>query len=81
MELANEGATEEGKVMKRMCAWCGRELDQSEHREKVPVSHGVGKVCRQKFFTSASAKEADSRSTPADLGDAPGKAGGHVPTE
>ena len=67
--------------MKRMCAWCGRELDQSERRGKVPVSHGVCKVCRQEFFTSARATEADSRSTPEDLGDAPGMAGGHLTTE
>jgi hypothetical protein len=81
MELADEGATEEGKVMKRMCAWCGRELDQSEHREDVPVTHGVCKVCRRKLFASARTTEADSRSGLEDVGDGSGRAGGHVPTE
>jgi hypothetical protein len=81
MELANEVVTEEGKAMKRMCAWCGRELDQSRRREDVPVTHGVCKICRGIFFASARATETDSWSTLEDQGDAPGKAGGHVPTE
>ena len=81
MELANEGATEEGKVMKRMCAWCGRELDQSEHREDVPLTHGVCKVCRRRFFASARTTDADSRTGLEDVGDDAGRAGGDMPTE
>ena len=27
--------------MKRVCAWCGRALDQPERREDLRVTHGV----------------------------------------
>jgi hypothetical protein len=79
--LQNEAGTEEGKAMKRMCAWCGRELDQSERREDVPVTHGVCKVCRQRFFASARTTDADSRTGLEDVGDGAGRAGGDMPTE
>jgi len=67
--------------MKRVCAWCGRELDQSERREGLQVTHGVCQVCRGRFFASPKAKEADSRSTLDDEGDDAGRTGGHVPTQ
>ena len=60
--------------MKRMCAWCGLALDPSERREDLQVSHGVCKVCRRRFFASAKAKEADSRSTKEEDGYGSGKA-------
>jgi hypothetical protein len=81
MELAKKGGTEEGKAMKRMCAWCDRGLDRSERPEDVPVTNGVCKVCRRKFFASARTTEADSRSGLEGVGDGSGRAGGHVPTE
>ena len=58
--------------MKRVCAWCGRELDQSECREDVQVTHGICQVCRRRFFASAKAKEGYSRSTRDDVGGEPG---------
>ena len=67
--------------MKRMCAWCRRELDQSERREDLQVTHGVCRACRRRFFPSPKAKEADSRSTQDEVGDDPGMTGEHVPTE
>lgn len=38
--------------MKRMCAWCGRELDQVELRENQPLTHGVCPECRRRFFAA-----------------------------
>ena len=67
--------------MKRVCAWCGRELEQSERREELQVTHGVCPVCRRKFFSSPKSKEADARSTSEDVGDDSGRVGGNVPTE
>ncbi|HLN32236.1 MAG TPA: hypothetical protein VK395_31195 [Gemmataceae bacterium] len=67
--------------MKRLCAWCGRELNQSEPREDARVSHGVCQVCRRRFFASAKEKEADARFTLEELGNDSGRAGEHLPTE
>ena len=66
--------------MKRVCAWCGREMDQPERREDLQVTHGVCQACRCRFFTSSKATKADSQSTLEDVGDRSGRAG-HVPTE
>ncbi len=49
--------------MKRVCAWCGRELDQSERRTGLQVTHGICQACRDKFFAKALAKEAGSLPT------------------
>jgi DNA-directed RNA polymerase subunit RPC12/RpoP len=67
--------------MKRVCAWCGRELDQSECREDMQVTHGVCPICRRRFFASAKANEADSQPTQEDVSNDLGKTGGHTPTE
>jgi hypothetical protein len=67
--------------MKRVCAWCGQKLDQVERREQHQVTHGLCRACRRKFFTSAKMKGANPGSTQEDVGDSPGEAGGHVPTE
>jgi uncharacterized protein YbcI len=60
--------------MKRVCAWCGRELDQPDRREDLQVTHGVCQVCRRRFFASRKAKEAYSESTREDVGDDSGRA-------
>jgi hypothetical protein len=67
--------------MKRVCASCRRELDQSECREDMQVTHGVCPICRCKFFAKTSAKEADSPPTQEDVSNDPGKTGGHTPAE
>ncbi len=38
--------------MKRVRAWCGRQLDRSDRREDLQVTHGVCQVCRRRFFAS-----------------------------
>jgi hypothetical protein len=55
--------------MRRICAWCTRDLDQPDGRVKLQVTHGVCEECRRKFFGSSKAKEADSRSSKEDGGD------------
>jgi hypothetical protein len=65
--------------MKRVCAWCGQELDQAERREGLPVTHGVCPVCRHKFFSLE--KEADCRPTLDDVGDGSGRSGGQAPKD
>lgn len=67
--------------MKRVCAWCGRELDQSERFEDAQVTHGVCQDCRRRFFDSARAKEASSRSPVEDVEIADANTRGQVPTE
>jgi DNA-directed RNA polymerase subunit RPC12/RpoP len=67
--------------MKRVCAWCGRELDQSERRENMQVTHGVCPICRRRFFTKALAKETDSPPIQEDVSNDPGRTGGQAPTE
>jgi hypothetical protein len=42
--------------MKRVCAWCGLDLDQADQREDRPVTHGICPACRHELFT----KKADS---------------------
>jgi hypothetical protein len=59
--------------MKRVCAWCGRELDPPAHRENVLVTHGLCQACRRRFFTSSKALEADSRSALENAGADSGK--------
>lgn len=66
--------------MKRVCAWCGRELDQPERPKDLQVTHGVCQDCRTRFFASSKAPKADSRSTLEDVGAHSGRAG-HVLTE
>lgn len=48
--------------MKRVCAWCGGEMDPSDGRQGLKVTHGVCPSCRGKFFASAKTKQADSPS-------------------
>jgi hypothetical protein len=48
--------------MKRVCAWCGQDLDPSQRREECAVTHSVCPVCRRKFFPSTTdGQEAASR--------------------
>ena len=65
--------------MKRICAWCGRELEQSERRESSQVTHGVCQFCRRKFFSSVKDKDAESQSRPGEKGDDCRKAGDTCP--
>lgn len=81
MEIADPTYPEERRAMKRLCAWCGRELDQSERREGLQVTHGVCPDCRRRFFASTKAKEADSRSTQEDVGNDPGGPEDTCPTD
>jgi DNA-directed RNA polymerase subunit RPC12/RpoP len=67
--------------MKRVCAWCGQELDQPERREDIPVTHGVCPTCRRRFFAKELAKEADTCPTQDNVGNDSGKTGGQAPTE
>lgn len=39
--------------MKRMCAWCGLDLNQVEECEEMPVTHGLCPACRRQFFVTA----------------------------
>jgi hypothetical protein len=39
--------------MKRMCAWCGRELDQVERCENQPLTHGLCPAGRRRYFAVA----------------------------
>ena len=59
--------------MKRICAWCGRDLDQHDGRDHLQVTHGVCEECRRVFFASSKAKEADSRTTIKNGGDDAGR--------
>jgi DNA-directed RNA polymerase subunit RPC12/RpoP len=51
--------------MKRICAWCGRDLDQ-ERPENQPRTHGLCPECRRRFF--AVAKDEDVPSIENDQG-------------
>ena len=44
--------------MKRVCAWCGRALEQLGRRDEVQVTHGVCQDCRSRFFASSKATKA-----------------------
>lgn len=35
--------------MKRVCAWCGRELEESDQRNDQ-TTHGLCRDCRSQFF-------------------------------
>jgi DNA-directed RNA polymerase subunit RPC12/RpoP len=72
---------EEGKAMKRVCAWCGGELDPFEGCEDIQVTHGVCPICRDRFFPKAVANETDSQPTREDVSNDPGRTGGHAPTK
>jgi hypothetical protein len=67
--------------MKRVCAWCGWELNPSEARDEEQVTHGLCADCRSKFFASAKAKKAPSAPGREGVGDAPGMADGEVTEE
>jgi len=67
--------------MKRLCAWCGRELDQSEAGTDSRVTHGVCQTCRRRFFASMKEKEADARLILEELGNDSSRAGEHLPLE
>jgi hypothetical protein len=60
MEVAILPSTEEAKAMKRMCAWCGRELDQVERRDNQPLTHGLCPECRRQFFPVATDQDTAS---------------------
>ena len=60
--------------MKRVCAWCGRALDQPKRREDLRVTHGVCQDCRSRFFASRKAKEAESEPTRENVDDDSGRA-------
>ncbi len=55
--------------MKRLCAWCGRELEGPDRPEDSQVTHGVCPSCRAKFFTASRPKEVDSSSASENLDD------------
>jgi len=81
LAVGRKNLLEETKTMKRVCAWCGRELDPAEPSEDAEVTHGLCPACRNQFFPSTKAKEADSPSTQQDARDDPGRTGGHSSTE
>jgi hypothetical protein len=80
-ELAQPNFIHEGKAMKRICAWCGRELGLTDGREGLPVTHGVCRACRNRFFTATGAKGVDVSTTQEGGGNASGRSGGFVPTD
>jgi NMD protein affecting ribosome stability and mRNA decay len=49
--------------MKRMCAWCGRELDQVERCENQPLTHGLCPECRRRYFAVAEDRDAPAVET------------------
>jgi len=76
MELACRAPSEGGRAMNRIYAWCGRELDQAERRDDLPVTHGLCPACRLRVF--AVRKEEKAPSTDNAGGEDPaGPAGAH----
>lgn len=61
--------------MKRLCAWCGRELDQVERWETPYTTHGLCAECRVRHFGSEESKESDPKPIPQDAGQKTGPAG------
>lgn len=45
--------------MKRLCAWCGRELKQAKPSETDEATHGICTECRFKHFGPDEGKKAD----------------------
>lgn len=43
--------------MTRLCAWCGRQLDEVPREGPRPVTHGLCQACRQEFFPSPGTRE------------------------
>jgi hypothetical protein len=65
--------------MKRVCAWCGRDLDPSERHSGTQVTHGLCHGCRSRFF--ALAKQRAPPPTPEVPRPDPEKGEGPMPTE
>lgn len=53
--------------MKRMCAWCGRELNQRDDAKEAQVTHGLCPDCRSTYFGSESAKQVNSLAVQTDI--------------
>jgi hypothetical protein len=47
--------------MKRICAWCGLALDESDSQETLEVTHGVCRDCRRRFFAPPGNQEDECR--------------------
>lgn len=45
--------------MKRVCAWCGRELAKTPRDSYVAVTHGICLSCRIRFLSPARALSED----------------------
>ena len=43
--------------MKRICAWCGKSLDEKAFDENQQLTHGLCEPCRKAVFVSNRARE------------------------
>jgi hypothetical protein len=63
--------------MKRVCAWCGKDLDLAESGDGLPVTHGLCVECRRRHFPPLPAPGPDPPALPkgetADAGDTSGE--------
>ena len=46
--------------MKRLCGWCGQELDPKQTGDHDGITHGVCSACRQMFFPLQNPEKLDS---------------------
>lgn len=46
--------------MNRICAWCGKSLDEKAFAENLQITHGLCETCRKTVFRSIKALESES---------------------
>jgi hypothetical protein len=44
--------------MKRICAWCGADLDDLQAHDRQTLTHGLCVDCRSRFFPARRGKDA-----------------------
>ena len=49
--------------MKRICAWCGKSLNEVESPDAPQITHGLCEGCRKSVFASKSSNEANDLAT------------------
>ena len=48
------------RAMNRICAWCGKSLDEKAFAEDLQITHGLCEPCRKAVFVSSRAGESVS---------------------
>jgi DNA-directed RNA polymerase subunit RPC12/RpoP len=48
--------------MKRLCAWCGQELDETARPDGRETTHGICPPCRSRHFARRTVKEGEPSS-------------------